>query len=354
MNDEMKMLRAAGTDLDPPGGTPTALRERVIAGFIADGGAVGALNPGVASDVIRMHRPWGRRVALVGGVAAALTGALVLGPTVGGSGGGEQPGLGIDAAAAAVLQDAAAVEAKQEPWVPRPDQFIYTKYVATGYVMQEVDGKGVEVVETSHVESWSSVDGLHTGLSTGRTEPSELTPDGRRNSQPLPPCAEGSESWCMNRQAYPADLPTDGNVDVMLQYLRDNAEPRPEPYPADWPAEIPDSGTFYRAQELLALGSLPPQARSAVFGAIAKVPGVTVTGDAVDAAGRPGVAVGFTYAQGTRDELIFDEGTNEFLGYRNLWTPEDLARGVPATNNGASYEMALLKSGVVDRVREKP
>lgn len=84
MNDEMTMLRAAGTDLNPPGGAPAALRERVVAGFVADGGSAGAPERAVAGDVIPLRRPWGRRVALVGGVAAALTGAMVLGPTLGG------------------------------------------------------------------------------------------------------------------------------------------------------------------------------------------------------------------------------------------------------------------------------
>ncbi|MEU4387574.1 CU044_5270 family protein [Promicromonospora sp. NPDC023805] len=349
MNDEMTMLRAAGTDLDPPGGAPAALRERVVAGFVADGGA-GAPDRAVAGDVIRMPRPWGRRVALVGGVAAALTGAMVLGPTLGGSGDGEQPGLGIDAAAAAVLQDAAAAEAEQEPWAPRPDQFVYTKSVSSYYEMSD----GVEVLTTGSDETWTSVDGLHTGLSEGWTEPNELYPDGRRGSEQLTPCAEGDESWCADLPAYPQDLPTDGDVDVMLQYLRDNAVPTLDPYPTEWPEAIPDTGTFERAEELLALGSLPPQARSAVFGAVALISGVTVTGETADAAGRPGIAVGFTYAQGTRDELIFDEETNEFLGFRQLWAPDKLADGVPATEDGAMYDVALLESGIVDEVGQKP
>jgi hypothetical protein len=350
MNDEMTMLRAAGTDLDPPGGAPAALRERVVAGFVADGGAAGAPDRAVAGDVIRLHRPWGRRVALIGGVAAALTGALVLGPTLGGSGDGEQPGLGIDAAAAAVLQDAAAAEAEQEPWAPQPDQFVYTKTVSTHWSNDGPDG----ALFTGSSETWTSVDGLHTGLSEGWTEPNEVDPDGSRGSEPLTPCDDGTESWCGNFAAYPQDLPTDGDADVMLQYLRDNAVPFPEPYPTEWPEAIPDTGTFERAKELLVLGSLPPQARSAVFGAIAQISGMTVTGETADAAGRPGIAVGFTYAQGNREELIFDEDTNEFLGYRSLWTPEQLAEGLAATDDGASYDVALLESGIVDEVGQKP
>jgi hypothetical protein len=295
-----------------------------------------------------MRRPWGRRVALVGGVAAALTGALVLGPIAGGSGDGEQPGLGIDAAAAAVLQDAAAAEAEQEPWAPRPDQFVYTKTVSTHWSNDGPDG----ALFTGGSETWTSVDGLHTGLSEGWTEPNEVDPDGSRGSEPLTPCAEGTESWCGNFPAYPQDLPTDGDADVMLQYLRDTAGP--PAHAGETGEPFPDTGTFERAEEILALGSAPPQARSAIFGAIALIPGVTVTGDTHDAAGRPGVAVGFTFETEARDELIFDQETNEFLGFRQLWSPEQLAEGLAATDDGASYDVALLESGVVDEVGQKP
>ena len=334
MTDEMTMLRDAGTELDPAGEAPAALRERVVAGFVPDGGAAGA--PGVTSravvgDVIRMRRPVGRRLALVGGVAASLAAALVIAPSLGlgGSGEGEVPGLPISAAAAAVLQEAAAVEAEREPWTPRPDQFVYRKVVETLDVT-------AEPLEAGHVESWRSVDGQHAGLSKGWTDPDEDPV-----SSPLEPCAEGTEDWCVNVPAIPADIPTDGDPDVMLRYLRDTAGPPPE----DVPEPLPDSATFVRAADLLAIGSLPPQARSALFEAVALIPEVTVTGDAVDAAGRPGVAVGLTYAGGDRDELIFDRETNEFLGGRQVRSPDELA-------DRAGW--ALLESGVVDKVGQKP
>ncbi|WP_369375771.1 CU044_5270 family protein [Promicromonospora sp. Populi] len=295
----------------------------------------------------------GRRVALVGGVAAALTGALVLGPTVGGSGDGEQPVLGIDAAAAAVLQDAAVAEAELEPWAPRPDQFVYRKYVNSYSVQGEgADGSFVQTLNTASTEEWMSVDGLHTGFRTSWIEPGEAYPDGELSEGPLDPCAEGTESWCMNVQAYPPDLPTDGDAEVMLQYLRDNNGGAP--VPDDQPEPFPDTDTFQQAEELLTLGSLPPQSRSAVFGAIALIPGVTVTGDALDVAGRPGTAVGLTFATEARHELIFDSETNEFLGFRQLWSPDDIADGVPASEDGAGWSLALLESGVVDEVGQKP
>lgn len=155
-------------------------------------------------------------------------------------------------------------------------------------------------------------------------------------------------------QAYPPDLPLDGDPEAMLRYLRDSGL-GPELLPEHGSGSLPDSGTFETAEELLVLGGLPPQARGALLAALAQVPGVTATGDAVDAAGRPGVAVGLTLPSGERHELVLDRGSGELLGLRQLWAPDQLADGgVPATKDGASWELALLRSAVVDRAGQQP
>jgi hypothetical protein len=302
----------------------------------------------------------------VGGVAAVLAAGLVLAPILGGSSwpsgligsigpDGDGPASRpVDAAAAAVLRDAARFEAEREPWAPRPDQFVYRKYVESHYMTREVDGRSVERLAPGRGEDWLSVDGRHPGLTKGWIEPGLSHPAGGRGSESLAPCPEGTRSWCMKVQAYPPDLPVDGDPDAMLRYLRDGG-PGPEALPGGSSGSLPDSGTFEQAEELLALGGLPPQTRSALLAALAQVPGVTVAGDAVDAAGRPGVAVGRTLPSGERHELVLDRGTGELLGLRQLWAPDQLADGgVPATEDGASWELAFLESGVVDRVGQKP
>lgn len=297
-------------------------------------------------------------------VAAGLVLAQMLGP-VGLTGQGGLRGLigpdgdgpassSVDTAAAAVLRDAARFDAEREPWAPRPDQFVYREYVESHYAVREVDGRSVERLEPGRGEDWLSVDGRRPGLTRGWIEPGLSNPSGGWGSEPLDPCAENTRSWCTKVQAYPPDLPMDGDGEAMLRYLRDGETGR-EPLPDDGSGPMPGGGTLERAEELLALGGLAPQARSALLAALARVPGLTVTGDVVDAADRPGVAVGFTLASGERHELIFDRGTSEFLGLRQLWAPDQLADGgVPASAGGVSWELALLDSAVVDGVRQKP
>lgn len=286
----------------------------------------------------------------IGGAAAALAAGLVLATSLGlvgpGAPGGDPAPAPVDPAAAALLRDAAVRDARREPWAPRPDQLVYRTYVESHYVTREVDGRSMERLELGRGADWLSVDGRRPGLSKGWIEPGLSRPNGGRGTERLAPCAEGTRSWCVRVQAYPPDLPLDADPETMLRYLRDPAPGR-EP--------MSDARTFERAEELLALGGLPPQARSGLLGALARVPGMTVTGDVVDAVGRPGTAVGRTLDSGERHELILDRRTGELLGLRQLWSPDQLADGgVPATEDGASWELALLGSAVVDRVGEKP
>jgi hypothetical protein len=62
---------------------------------------------------------------------------------------------------------------------------------------------------------------------------------------------------------------------------------------------------------------LPPAVRSAMYGALALIPGVTSIGTDRDLAGRRGAAVVFDdHHDGTRTELIFDPTTSALLGER--------------------------------------
>ncbi|MFJ1745457.1 hypothetical protein ACIOJD_04340 [Streptomyces sp. NPDC088116] len=72
-------------------------------------------------------------------------------------------------------------------------------------------------------------------------------------------------------------------------------------------------------------GLMPPARSAALYRAAAKIPGVVVIPDAVDAAGRHGVAVARAN-EGERQELIFDKETKQFLGGR-IVAVEDLPDG---------------------------
>ncbi|RFU38097.1 hypothetical protein DZF91_29445 [Actinomadura logoneensis] len=82
--------------------------------------------------------------------------------------------------------------------------------------------------------------------------------------------------------------------------------------------------------------SMAPEARSAFYRALARIPGVGVTRDAADASGRHGVALTRT-SDGLREELVFDRTTYAFLGERTL-----------DRHGNEISSTAVLKTSVVD------
>lgn len=115
------------------------------------------------------------------------------------------------------------------------------------------------------------------------------------------------------------------------------------------PAEMsPGNGVFDRAGDLIGENYLPPASLTALFRALAKVPGITVTQNAVDATGRRGTSVGV--GDGTRRELIFDSATYAYLGERTvvLRDGDGLERG---TVDG---QMARLRIAIVDKPGQLP
>ena len=77
--------------------------------------------------------------------------------------------------------------------------------------------------------------------------------------------------------------------------------------------QSPDQEAFTTIGDLLRESIAPPGVTAALFRAAALIPGVTVVPNAVDAAGRPGVAVSFT-SNGEQSEWIFDKQTSQMLG----------------------------------------
>ncbi|MEV5173665.1 hypothetical protein AB0L10_21835 [Streptomyces flaveolus] len=78
---------------------------------------------------------------------------------------------------------------------------------------------------------------------------------------------------------------------------------------------------------------------------------MTVVPDAVDAAGRHGVAIARKDPDNpTRDEWIFDRRTHEFLGERSVATED-----YPGVKKGqVTSDTAVLRRAVVDRAGQRP
>ena len=113
--------------------------------------------------------------------------------------------------------------------------------------------------------------------------------------------------------------------------------------------ESRDQAVFSLIGDLISGTVMPPANAAAFYRAAARLPGVREIPDAVDAAGRHGIAItlddtGFA----TRDEWIFDKETLALLGSRFYITDPD--RGIK-TLAGTS---AVMKTAVVDTKGEVP
>ncbi|HET9382669.1 MAG TPA: CU044_5270 family protein [Streptomyces sp.] len=108
-----------------------------------------------------------------------------------------------------------------------------------------------------------------------------------------------------------------------------------------------DHAVFDVIGELLHETVVPPPVAAALYRVAAGLPGVTVGGDAVDAAGRPGI--GITYDDGrsaTRTEWIFDRRTLACLGDRTYFT------GRGDRPDVLFHTSAVLRRTAVDRLGE--
>ncbi|WP_433465763.1 hypothetical protein [Spirillospora sp. CA-128828] len=123
-----------------------------------------------------------------------------------------------------------------------------------------------------------------------------------------------------------------------------------DPLPADPQALLrevggtPESGyelAFHTLVTILAGSVHPPRTEAAIFQAIKLIPGVTATGGAVDAAGRPAITLGLIGKEGwLRDEVLLDPKTYSYLGERSITVQDHAHEGDDGKKN-------VVKSGTL-------
>ncbi len=111
-----------------------------------------------------------------------------------------------------------------------------------------------------------------------------------------------------------------------------------------------DQQAFTRVGDLIRGKYLPSASLAAVFEAAGTIPGVTLVPDAVDAAGRRGIAVARTH-EGLRRELIFDPTTYAYLGERDIVVESQDDTPPPGT---VVTSTARIRTAVVDRPDQLP
>ncbi|MDA3645847.1 CU044_5270 family protein [Saccharopolyspora indica] len=274
--DEMKLIKEfSGSAPLPDRNQLVPARNRLIV-------AAAEERTGSAPAMRSRGRRWAWSTGLTVGLAAAISGVLVLTPA--GEVGGGAPVA--NAEAAQVLRSAADAALKLPDAAPRPDQFVYLR-------SETPDGPR---------EAWLSADGTREGVYV----------QGGENPGTVPAC-QGSTYQdsigtpqeagnCTPEAGYRPGLPTE--ADAMLEYLKN-------------PENAKDPNVVSSIRRLATESYMRPESRAALFEAAAEIPGITVVPDAKDPSGRSGIGISFPSPDGTPQLLIFDPTSYAFLGTEN-------------------------------------
>lgn len=120
----------------------------------------------------------------------------------------------------------------------------------------------------------------------------------------------------------------------------------------------PNLRMFSTVQDIFTQFPVPPDLRVALFDVMARIGGIRLLGDVENEVGQSGIGIGMyrgvdgpndpdapIAVDGTpvtsREDLIFDQRTGEFIGYRS---------GNPGSQQGA----AIVETGIVGRVGQRP
>ncbi|GAA1159312.1 hypothetical protein GCM10009654_14340 [Streptomyces hebeiensis] len=272
-------------------------------------------------------------------MALALAGAVVAGAAVyngGGSGSGTSgtsnvatgPALTTDIGTGTTkgvpqLLDRISLSAAEggHPEV-EPGQYIYIASKTADTYVKTVDDKSTLVSEKPYLrQTWMSADGTEGWL----IDPTSERPEGETLSGPDE--QGNAPKPGINHPTYDflAGLTTDPDELLTLIYKETKGQ-----------GNSPDQQAFSTIGDLLGESYPPAELYAALFKAAAKIPGVIMVDDAVDASGRHGVAVArVDSASGSREEWIFDKKTHAFLGERVVQV------------KGASGDDGLIKPGTV-------
>ncbi|GAA3670529.1 hypothetical protein GCM10022224_038430 [Nonomuraea antimicrobica] len=249
-----------------------------------------------------------RRVALVGAMAVTLTaGVLVAEVGLGGSA-EDSPGHLIAAPPAdakTLLVLAARAASAQSDLVPAHGQYVHTKRLAQNSLYTKSASGETQYTEVLvNEERWEAADVGKPWLS--RVESLSATGPAPRKywDRGLEDILYESAS-CPGRPAYArlGAWPTDP-AQVRAKIVADTGEE---------PLRI-----WTSLQGLVRESVVRPSLGAALYQVAAGLDGIMLVPDAVDVAGRPGLAVAMDGGDGTRSELIFDRQTYHYLGERTV------------------------------------
>ena len=126
----------------------------------------------------------------------------------------------------------------------------------------------------------------------------------------------------------------------------------------------PQGRVFRLAMQVLWAHVVPPGVQAAIYQALPRIPGVRLHPDAVDAAGRHGVAFARINDGRVREGILLDLRTYQFLGWRRIAVKDFVDKGAtvagrkdphPHIARGTILEwQARTAAAIVDRPGQRP
>ncbi|MGI5167952.1 CU044_5270 family protein [Spirillospora sp. CA-253888] len=320
--DELETLQRMRADV--PELTPEAERAARLRLLAAD------VRPEPSRRSRASRTAW--RVGAVGVLAAgALTAVTVLpggGPDKldqpGGRGGA--PSL-VAVANATELGERAARRAETDPGpVAGPHQWTYLRK-ADAEVSDYTPGVSRSRVRRSEV--WINFDGKRLTISRGkgaveRTAGADGWPDPGRYTT--------TDPAGLRRQLEDTVREHKRDAREAARQVHRNGGPAPSPITPPTPADV-----FMQVRSLMDLTAPPPRLQAALYRLLPTLPGVELRRGAVDVTGRKGVAFAIATQGGrTRSEIILDEHSYRYLGFRRVVTRPYTEKEVLRPRDGGS------------------
>ncbi|MET9734431.1 CU044_5270 family protein [Streptomyces sp. NPDC006458] len=223
-----------------------------------------------------------------------------------------------------------------------PGQYIYIESRGAGTFVKTVGDKSSLVGQDLHTRQiWESADGTQGWL----IDPA-VNDDPEGETLSLPDEQGNTPEATLNAPSYDylAELTTD--PDELLAKIYAETEGM---------GNSPDQQAFTTIGDLLGESYPPAKLYPALFKAAAKIPGVVVVNDAVDAVGRHGVAVArLDEHGGVREEWIFDKKTHVFLGERSVQVSGSSGEDGLIKPGTVISTSAVMKRAIVDGLKETP
>lgn len=296
----------------------------------------------------RLPRPAITLPAMATAVAGAVVALMVMPGGESGRGLATGPAMTTTVGVASAkgvpqLLDRLSLEAARKPHpVVKPGQYVYIESkMADTFVRTEGDKSTLASHELHTRQIWQSPDGTKGWLVDPAVNDS---PEGETLS--LPDEQGRTPVATLNAPSYDLLVGLTTDPGQLLARIYKESEGK---------GTSPDQQAFTTIGDLLGESYPPADLSAALFKAAGKIPGVVVVQDAVDAAGRQGVAVArLDETSGQREEWIFDSKTHAFLGKRVVQVKESREQGVVIRPGTVMHTSAIMKRAIVDDIKQTP